>query len=128
MERGFNSYFLLLITIIFISCHDCKEDVRLKQKIERKIGLIQQRFDYSNGNDSNFKSAEDMFKSMVYLGYLTGYMADNPLNYRQTYTDSIIMHNDFKKWRDWYEENKCNLTLEAADSIVYNKEATQDVK
>jgi hypothetical protein len=114
--------------IVFTSCHDCKEDIRLKQKIEEKIEVIQQRFDYSNGNDTNFISAENMFKSMVYLGHLTGYIASNPLNYRQTYTDSLSMHNDFKVWRDWYEANKCGLTLEEADSIVHYNGTSQEVK
>jgi len=119
MKRGFNCYLLLLITIVFASCYDCKEDVRLKQKIEGKIEIIQQRFDYGNGKDTNYISADDMFESMGYLGLLTGYIASNPLNYRQTYTDTMSLYTDFKIWRDWYEENKCGLTLEEADSIVH---------
>ena len=113
------TFLAILVITFFLGCEDCKEDVRLKEKIEEKIEIIQQRFNYSRGDDINYRSAEDMFRAMGYLGFLTGYMADNPYNYRQTYTDTMSLYTDFKIWRDWYEENKCGLTLEEADSIVH---------
>ena len=119
-------YFLIaILPFLLVKCSTCEVDESVKQKIEQNIEVIQQRYNCTHGDENNFRSAEDMFKSMVYLGHLTGHNADNPLNYRQTYTDTLTMYNDFKAWRDWYEANKCGLTLEKADSIVKYQDSKQ---
>jgi hypothetical protein len=35
------------------------------------------------------------------------------------------MNEDIEAWLDWYGDNKCNLTVEGADSIVASKLASE---
>lgn len=128
-----NLYFLTIIALIaFCSCkNNCKEDLAFKEKFFHNIFLAEQLRHYNDSihalrdrgdtviidSEQEFLRFEDVFEGIGLNAIITGIdmplqQEGGPLFYNNT--DSIIA-----AWKNWYEENKCNMTMRKVDSIYF---------
>lgn len=115
----------LLLTCIMYSCSNtdtCKENDVVKNRFNFYINSIN-NYDLYRGVITDSLLANFGFSAEV-LSDLTGeehsYIFAEPPSYK-TRKDCL---SDIKKYKKWYNENKCKITIEKLDSIeknVYSK-------
>ena len=100
----------------------CKENDVVKNRFNFYINSIN-NYDLYRGviTDSllaNFAFSADVFSGLT--GEKYSYFESEPPHYKKR-KDCL---SDIKKYKKWYKENKCNITIEKLDSIeknVYSK-------
>lgn len=96
---------LILIIPILISCgasklskNDCNENEKFKEKFFYQIEYIKNHITVSQ--DSKFR------ESVIFISNYAPVSTNRIMNYAKTYPVGIF-EEDYKKWIEWYEENKC---------------------
>ncbi len=111
---------LFCISIVFISCTNrCIEDISFKNFYFSKLNQIVEYDNYTLTDTTiTTESWINFYYNTAYLYFLTGhqfrYVATEPPGY----TSELDLKADIKDLKKWYNENKCGMTKEKADSIV----------
>lgn len=114
--------FVLLICIIYSCSNTCKENDVVKNRFNYYLNSIN-NYDLHHGEITDSLLANFFFSAEV-LSDLTGekysyFESGHPL-----YKKRKDCLSDIKKYKKWYNKNKCNITIEKLDSIekyVYSK-------
>jgi hypothetical protein len=112
---------VLFICIVLISCNQVKIDTGFKSDFFDAINTIEsyEKMNYLAKNESPTDSALVIFfSSQSYLYHLTGVFANvEYLDPMPFYRDRSLFLEDKRKWLEWYEKNKYNVTKIQSDSI-----------
>lgn len=77
---------------------DCNENEKFKERFFYSIEYIEKNI--SVAQDSTF------IKSVIFISNYTHVSLDQIMNYSRTYPVGVF-EQDYVKWLEWYEENKC---------------------
>lgn len=111
---------ILIILIVFISTAtsivgvknpDCDVDEKFKEWFFIYLERCENFTKYFEGDDT-----EKVIESVYFLNAVTGIQSNIYLGDAVLY-DKKEFKKDKKKWLDWYENNKCEITMFKADSI-----------
>jgi hypothetical protein len=118
-------YSIVIITyLFFFSCKICNEDQALKKEFFNCIRVVEKIQKEGYFLDTDYaESANCRAFSIECLAAITGYQGyvdkGNEPHYFYPYSDTIdYVDVDIKKWQEWYEDNKCTITMQTADSLI----------
>ena len=115
-QGNMKKYLLIVfVSVLGANCNSslCKIDTRFEKKYKESIETAKQYY-YSNGK-SGMRNAFD------YLRAVTLHDERLSLSYIRLYRNKNDLDLDVVFWNNWYEQNKCKMTIELADSL-YNLE------
>jgi len=117
--------FIILVIIYCInvlSCTcKCKEDVDFKNFYFKKIDDIisydknMSTVGYSFTEDYWFKFYDTIWYLERLTNQKTRYVGGEP----PLYSKKSDLKKDIRSFKNWYKENKCGMSIEKADSIIY---------
>jgi hypothetical protein len=120
---------LIIAILLLYSCNNnCKEDAAFKEKFFKNLSIIKEYIDYQDSistldfedrplSNKRINKIENDVLDGIHFNYAVTDISLGQPGY--TNVDSIIV-----LWKDWYEQNKCNMTMQIADSLYfYNWEA-----
>jgi len=123
---------IIIISVLSIlSCNNhCKEDAEFKRIYHKMLDTIMfygKQFDVDEDEDVLYviELSGKFSKYTDYLGTLTQHEFRYNIIEIPIYENQSDLKADIKDLKKWYEENKCGLTREKADSIIktnYEKE------
>ena len=111
--------FLSLLIICLLGCSDknCDVDTLFKQRFDNCISLIKK------SEDEEWVNAGEIRNAFIFLTVISGHRTkvNDPEN--PSYENKTDFKQDLLLWNQWYESNKCSITLKKADSlfIAYKK-------
>ena len=112
--------FLLIFLTTNSSCSSetCKEDQQFKTKFDSCLQLIYQYEKYQYPIEIDKK-----LDAVLFLNAVTGIEGKINSPHAPVYDNSTELKKDIRLWKKWYEENKCNTTLEEAEKKLnkYNR-------
>jgi hypothetical protein len=68
----------------------------------------------------SFYNVYDKIKTIYFLGSVTGIESQIYWGDVFGYVDQASFDEDLKKWKKWYDDNKCEMTIIKADSLYRN--------
>jgi hypothetical protein len=118
-------YYPIILTLLLVSCKICKEDQSLKKEFFNCIHIVEkmQKEDYFVKGGDHIENLQCRAFSIECLSAVTGYQGhvdkSTDPHYFYPYSDTIeYIDVDIKKWQEWYENYKCNVTKQMADSLI----------
>jgi hypothetical protein len=72
----------------------------------------------NDGGFINEEQIENKVKAILFLNAITGYECKIRDLHHPLYNNENDLHQDLKKWEEWYKENKCGFTSNKADSLL----------
>jgi len=97
----------------------CDEDIVLAKRMDYYFHFIDWAFYVDKNNlDVTFDLTE-MRNILIYLISLTGIDDSEILDLEHPFPPKKKPNKLINRWKQWYNDNKCNLTISKADSITY---------
>jgi hypothetical protein len=106
------------MNLLLSSCQEnCNVDPEFKREFFNCISLIEKI--HTEGYSSSVKVRGFTYECLYAVtGYEGHADKGNEPPYFALYSDSIdYIKVDIEKWSQWYESNKCSMTLQKADSL-----------
>ena len=102
------------IFIVFSCSRNCHIDKDFKKKFELSIKLIET---VQNPNNSTAIEVEKLRETVWFLMAIskiepTNFDIEHGIHY-----NADDYKSDISKWKEWYDNNKCNFSIETADSL-----------
>lgn len=108
---------MLIFSLIFSSCKnqvECKIDAAFKKNFKDKLQVIKTSMEQEE------VYIEPLTEAILYLNAITSIESQINDPHHPIYENKKIMKEDIKKWEKWYEQNKCEMTINKADSLYSN--------
>jgi len=110
-------YFLtpaLLALIVSCNTNVCREDFAFKEKFYNTVNVIELFQGGSPVRAMYRYQAVECLEAITKHKSMVGKDGDTPYFY--DYNEDLI--KDIKLWNNWYQDNKCQMTLVKADSLI----------
>ena len=128
--------FIFLVFYLLGSCKDnCREDSQFKEKFFNNISLIQKYYNHRDTAKVNsLDNRKDIDSAVAYLNkvdYAVKYNSHVTNIYLKSYGYESVGFDtnpatEMKEWIEWYDKNKCNMSLAKADSIYFDELGVYD--
>jgi thermostable 8-oxoguanine DNA glycosylase len=110
---------LIFFILILVSCnkrYNCEIDTEFKKRFDENINFL---VSTETEGDLIYQTT-DKIKVIYFLESVTGIKSQIYWGDVFGYRDSKSLEEDLKKWKNWYKNNKCEMTIVKADSLVKN--------
>jgi len=109
--------FIFVFSLFFLNqCSTCKEDVVFKHQFENCLLVVENT--QGGGYISTLRTRAS---ALLCLYAITGYKGhvDTGNEPHYCYPNADLMDIDLVVWKEWYERNRCNFTIQMADSLIH---------
>lgn len=118
------SIYLVTFGFLFLQCKECQKDIQFEHIFYKNIKIIEHAVFLEKHPTISYILKDtvvviDEFNAAVsYLNKVSGLKQDN-LYLDNAFPKLSELSIGLKKWKKWYDENKCTMTVMKADSLIF---------
>jgi hypothetical protein len=110
---------VFLLALLAVSCYNkdsCEVDTAFKKQFNENVNFL---ISTESKGDFIYQTSEKI-KAIYFLESTTGIKSQLYWGHVFGYQSSELLEEDIEKWKNWYDTNKCKMTIVKADSLFRN--------